>query len=186
MVFCHLNALSDGEFPEMKCTSLTSQPNSWRFSLLLQDKRGGSSIHVYVFTNYAQAIMNYRMGIRRNNARLIKSALFKFMDLFYGRNHPTYQHIESYLIFLDMSCPAELKDLLDSYFSISTSNDPSKGEDWDFVLENIHKSVKSWIPKGEPSESKWLSACRNFDALKALKDKIFKSSGISRRNEVIE
>ncbi len=29
----------------------------------------------------------------------------------------------------------------------------------------------------------WLSACRNLDALKALKDKIVKSSGISRKNE---
>ncbi len=47
----------------------------------------------------------------------------------------------------------------------------------------MNKAVKLWIPKGVPSESMWLAVCRNLDALKALKDKIFKSSGISRKNE---
>ncbi len=111
MVFCYLKALSDGEFPEKKYTSKTSRPTAEGF-LSYSKTREGDPQFMCMFSqtlHYAQAIINYRMGICRNNARLIKSALFKFMDLFHGRNHPTYQHIESYLMLLDMSCPAELK-----------------------------------------------------------------------------
>ena len=54
---------------------------------------------------YAQAIINYRMGIRRNNQLLFQSAMYKIPDLFHGRNHPFYQIIEVYSLcnYLSMS-----------------------------------------------------------------------------------
>ena len=44
--------------------------------------------------------------------------------------------------------PAEVYKLAKDNYTISLSGDPSKGEDWDFVLENKNKIVKSCIPKG--------------------------------------
>ena len=42
----------------------------------------------------------------------------------------------------------EVKPLYEKYFAISLSGDPSRGEDWDFVLENINKKKQSCDPKG--------------------------------------
>ena len=39
-------------------------------------------------TKYSQSILNFRMGIRRNNQQLIHSAKWMSKGLFHGRKHP--------------------------------------------------------------------------------------------------
>ena len=137
------------------CKAKTNSPN---FMYLLNQ-----------VTLYAQAIVNYRMALRRNNSDLALSAIYKLSSLFHGRNHPFYQQIELYSLVQSLLQPTEIKALHDEHYTISLSGDPSKGEDWDFVLENKNKIVKSWIPKGGCKDSYWLTGCRNAVSLERIK-----------------
>ena len=122
-------------------------------------------------TIYAQAIINYRMALRRNNSKLALSAVYKLSSLFHGRNHPFYQRIELYSLVQSFLFPSsEVQEQHASFYTISVSGDPSKGEDWDFILENKNKIVKSWIPKGGCKDSYWLTGCRNADMFEKIKE----------------
>ena len=46
-----------------------------------------------VFT-YALAIMINKLGDRNNNEKIQSTGRYKFMELFYGFNHPIYREIE--------------------------------------------------------------------------------------------
>ena len=109
---------------------------------------------LYIFSQvatYAFAIVNFRMGMRRNNHMVMLSAVSKICGLFHGRNHPFYQLIEIYYIAQLFAMHDEFKPTYQQYSTISVSGDPSKAEDWDFVLENVNKKTQSWIPKGIPT-----------------------------------
>ena len=123
-------------------------------------------------TLYAQAIINYRMSLRRNNNKLGLSAIYKLSSLFHGRNHPFYQKIELYSLVQQFLLPSEVKEMYENFYSISISGDPSKGEDWDFILENKNKIVKSWIPKGGCKDSYWITGCRNADTFEKIRDTV--------------
>ena len=92
--------------------------------------------------NYAFAVINFRMALRRNNLKLAQSAMYKLSDLFYGRIHPFYQLIECHFSAQMFCMHDEVKPLFGNFFTISMSGDPSKGESWDFVLENINKHTQ--------------------------------------------
>lgn len=120
-------------------------------------------------TRFSQAIINFRMAVRRNNSDLIKSAKYMTKELFNGRSHPKYQSIEVYDTLQDLMMPEAVMHLNDAYTSITTTGNHSTGEDFDFILEEKNRQVKSWIPKGVPTDSIWLSVCRNNDMLEKLK-----------------
>ena len=65
-----------------------------------------------------------------------------------------------------MLCPEPLITILNRNQSYTTSGDKSKGEDWDFVLENINKTSKGWIPRGVPIEAMWVTTYINLDRYK--------------------
>ena len=120
---------------------------------------------------YAQVIINFRMAMRLNNSRLAYSAIYKISPLFYGRNHPFYQQIEFYYMVQMFLQPSQVKSLIDRNFTISLSNDRSRGEDWDFILEGKNKIIKSWIPKGASRDKYWTTACRNTELLEIRRAK---------------
>ncbi|CAG2235922.1 unnamed protein product [Mytilus edulis] len=43
----------------------------------------------------------------------------------------------------------------------------------DFVLENINRKSKMWMPSGLPDKKKWLEVCRNIDRLDELQDHMY-------------
>ena len=131
--------------------------------------------------NDRTTIINYRMAMRRNNSVLAQSAVHKIGDLFHGRNHPFYQLIEVYFMTSSFGNPEEVNDLLDKYFTISMSSDESKGEDWDFLLENVNEITQSWVPKGVPNEAMWKTACRNTDKLLTLSTTHHDLIGVKQR-----
>lgn len=120
-------------------------------------------------TRYSQGILNFRIGIRRKNARLTESAKMMTRNLFHGRNHPKYQEIELVDTMIRNLMPADLKDFFEKFESITKSKDHSKGQGYDFILEELNKEVKSWLRKGVSSDSLWLCVCRNHDLLKISK-----------------
>ena len=77
-------------------------------------------------------------------------------ELFHGRNHPIYQHIEMVDNFIQRIMPEDLKEFLDHHCSISRSGHKSMGQGYDFELEVENKAVKNWIKQGVPSKEMWL------------------------------
>lgn len=73
---------------------------------------------------------------------LAQSAVYKLSDIFYGRRHPFYQLIEFHFLAQMFTIQEDVKPVYEKYFSISLSGDASKGESWDFVLENINKHTQ--------------------------------------------
>ncbi|CAC5391852.1 unnamed protein product [Mytilus coruscus] len=118
---------------------------------------------------FSQGIINYRMGVRRNNAQLMKSAKYMTKELFSARSHPKYQAIEVFDTLQDILMPIEVSKLNDKYSSFSTTGNKSLGEDADFVLEEKNRQLKSWIPKGIPRDLIWQSVCRNNEVLEKVK-----------------
>ena len=49
--------------------------------------------------------------------------------------------------------------------SFSASGNERKGEEVDFVLENLNRKSIRFMPPGLPSDDKWLTICRNIDKL---------------------
>ena len=130
--------------------------------------------YMYMFqmvSRYSQAIVNMRMGIRRNNSTLIQSAKFMSKGLFHGRTHPRYQQIEMIETLQRKLMPNDLKTFISMHESMSRT-DSSKGQGYDFILEEINKGVKSWIRRGVASDSMWLSICRNYDKLLQMRHKV--------------
>ena len=109
------------------------------------------------------------MGIRRNNADLCKSAKYRTKEIFHGRSHPKYQKIEIYDTLQDTLMPKDVRDLNDSFASITTSGNNSAGQDFDFVLEEKNRQLKAWIPKGTPTDQIWQTVCRNDKKLEKVK-----------------
>lgn len=111
---------------------------------------------------YAQAIINFREGIRNNNWSLIKTGLFKFAPLFHARNHPKYQQIELREAINEMILPEPLHKFVGENQSLGKKG---KMEDMDFQLENVNKRSKSWNPVGVPTEEDWMRTFRNLKKL---------------------
>ena len=113
----------------------------------------------------AFAIIKFRMTLHWNNIKLAQSGDV-LRDVFYGRNHPFYELIEFHFLVQIFTIQDEVKPFYEKYFTVSLSRDSSKGEEWDFHLENINKLTQGWIPKnGVLTETMWTNACRNVDQL---------------------
>ncbi len=129
-------------------------------------------------TKYLQAIIHFRMGLRRNNSSLLQSSTFVFKGIFHGRRHPIYSLIEVNEAVLRRVCRASVAQFLDSHEAVSKSGDPSKGQDFDFILEETNSETKHWIPRGVPTDQSWQQVCRNLDLLKEVKEKVKDLSGV--------
>ena len=109
------------------------------------------------------------MALRRNNYQLLETAKWMSKELFHGRNHAKYQYIEMYELFVRQILPAEVRQLISHHCSISKSGHLSKGQGYDFILEEENKQVKSWLKGGIRSDKIWLATCRNHQSLKHIK-----------------
>ena len=126
----------------------------------------------------SQGIINFRMAIRRNNSGLMHSAKFMTKELFYIRNHPKYQQIESYDHLQYILMPPSVKFLSDINISVTTSGKNSSGEDLDFILEEKNRQLKQWVSKGIPTDEVWQTICRNNIILERLKNNAYGLLGL--------
>ncbi len=67
--------------------------------------------------------------------------------------------------------------------SFTISGDRSRGQDADFILEEVNKETKSWLARGVPSDDMWQTVCRNLDGLKSIKKKMKDMTG-TRTTEI--
>ena len=126
--------------------------------------QGVNANFMYIFEmvcKYVQGIINFRIAIRRNNFPLLQSAKYMTRQLFQAQNHPKYQDLEMYEQFVHQIMPSELVSFFNSHSSLSKSGHLSKGQGYDFVLEEENRTVKSWLKRGVPKEKVWWVTCRN-------------------------
>ena len=163
----------------VKCQNENVQATAEGFiSYAKSSERCANFLYMFEMTcKYSQGIMNFRMGIRRNNPELLQAAKWMTKELFHGRNHPKYQEIEMYENFVSMILPPELKDYFKQHCSLSKSGHQSKGQGYDFILEEENKNVKGWLKRGVPTDVTWLATCRNHQALKTVKETVLSLSG---------
>ena len=133
-------------------------------------------------TIYSQSIINFRMGIRRNNSLLVQSAKLMSRGLFHGRNHPRYQCIEIVDSMQRELMPEEMTYFVESHESMSKTGDKSRGQGFDFILEELNKEIKVWMHRGVPTDNMWLSVCRNHDFLKSIRETLLNSVSVSKEN----
>ena len=138
------------------------------FKTIMSSNPRWAYLHVQVL-RFSQAIINLRMGIRRNNSDLVRSAKFHLKELFYGRSHPHYQSIELFDTLQYHFMPTEVKQIWDENVSFTVSGNVSRGQDMDFLLEEKNRAVKQFIPSGSiPSEETWDSICCNLQYIEDL------------------
>ena len=139
-------------------------------------KQGYNSNYMYLFEmvcKYTQGIVNFRMATRRNNWTLLQSAKWMTKELFHGRSHPKYQDIEIYDQFVQHIMPEKVKQFVRLNATMSKTGHPSKGQGYDFILEEENKSLKIWLKRGTPTDKMWFSTCRNHQYLKQIRDHVF-------------
>lgn len=114
---------------------------------------------------FSFALHVFRAGVRRNNSDVILASRSHFSPLFFGLNMPFY--MEAYIrdSMIRVHCPSAVHDFIKQNESYSVSGNESKGEGGDFVLENLNRKSKSFMPPGLPSDEKWLTISRNIDKL---------------------
>ena len=133
---------------------------------------------------FALAIVNFRMGTRRNNSRLIRSGKYMFNSMFHGRKHPIYALIDVNDALIYHIAPEPVKNFISTNESCNKhANDKSSGQDADFMLEEANKETKSWIPRGVPDDKAWQTVCRNLPHLHSIKQKIEQLTGVATTGE---
>lgn len=174
MIF-HLGTILELVKPYVeKCLHEKHDPSPQDYISYVKTKSDNAN-YLYLFEmvcRYTQAIINIRMAVRRNNYILLQAGKFMSKELFHGRNHPKYQDIEVFDHFVHQLMPVELKTHFASHCSLSKSGNKSKGQGFDFILEEENKSVKTWLKRGVPTEKVWLSTCRNNQSLKQIKKSV--------------
>ncbi|XP_052075429.1 uncharacterized protein LOC127712863 [Mytilus californianus] len=125
-----------------------------------------------VFT-YCLALHVFRAGIRRDNSTAIQAGKVKFSPLFFGFNMPFYMETFIRDSFVRVQCPPEVLAFIGANESYSASGHDSKREGGDFVLENINRKSKMWMPSGLPDKKKWLEVYCNIDRLDEVQDHMY-------------
>lgn len=180
LLIFHLSTLLELVRPYVqKCVVETKQASAEGFISFVKTQENNANF-MYLFEMacmYSQGLINIRMGVCRNNSKLLQAGKWMSKELFHGRNHPKYQEIEIYETFVFHLLPLELENFLNSNCSVSKSGHESKGQGYDFLLEEENKTVKSWLKRGVPTEKLWLTVCRNHQVLKKIRKKVLDLTG---------
>lgn len=159
-----------------KCKGDGQDPTSKGFLEVYKKELYTDSTFRHLFnlvSRFSQAIINFRMGVRRNNSELIRSAKFMSKELFFARNHPKYQSIIIHDELQYAMMPEVVKMAWDKHSSITKSGHDSLGQDFDYVLEESNREVKSYIAPGQmPTRKLWTTLCRNSEHLSNLSRKL--------------
>ena len=113
--------------------------------------------------NCALAVYLFKQGIRNNNEFVVTASRIKFMDLFFGCNHPYYREV----LYRDVRNKVMYSDIVSElrsrYVSYSSTTLKCKSEGGDFKLENKVKRQKLLAPKGPITSEKWQTVNRALD-----------------------
>ena len=115
---------------------------------------------------FLHAMMLFRTGCRKGNARAIISARDKMSLLFFARNHQRYQRIMTLNRFVEAMMPAEVKNVVHSSYTLSRVGNVGHYQGGDACLEEVNKEAKAWLsPTGVPTPKEWLKVFNNLDTM---------------------
>ncbi|XP_062590246.1 uncharacterized protein LOC134251841 [Saccostrea cucullata] len=66
-------------------------------------------------------------------------------------------------------CPPAVNEFIRKNEAYTVTGHESKGEGGDFVLENLNRKSKGFMPPGLPTDEKWLTISRNIDKLDEIR-----------------
>ena len=81
------------------------------------------------------AIIITKTGYRHNDVKVHEAGRYKFMDLFFGFNHPIYQEIEYRELSQKIVRPAENLEQRNKNLTYTISEKEGKHQGGDFILE---------------------------------------------------
>ena len=98
-------------------------------------------VHQLGFT-YALAIMINKLGDCNNNESIQSAGQHKFMELFYGFNHPIYQEIEYCDLRQKVVTPSIVRKQRTENLTYTISKNPNKHQGRDFILKvKVHRQT---------------------------------------------
>ena len=93
-------------------------------------------IHTYVNECQDQpSYYNHKNWYRNNDVKVHEAGRYKFMDLFFGFNHPIYQEIEYRELSQKIVMPAEILEQRNKNLTYTISEKEGKHQVGDFILE---------------------------------------------------
>ena len=165
-----------------QCIYSSIQPTANNFMLqYIQSVKENPTIKLIfdMLSHLVQSVINFRLAIRKNDARLLHSSKFMSKELLHGRNHPIYQKIELHDTLQYHMMPTEVQKEVDSFISITRGGSDS-GQDFDYALEEENRNINNFLPKGVvPSDALKLTVSRNLSLLKDLRMSLQSTLNIS-------
>ena len=133
------------------------------------------------FNFYYDLVFNVRSRIRRNNSQFYvvskqKEAYVMFFNM-------TWHDIYRTILRNDMKARALAPDVVNEYMaqneSFSWSWNKFKGEGGDYVTENENKHLKSNLPPGVPSFTRWQMASRDHEVLQKNRESVVRKAAMN-------
>jgi len=119
--------------------------------------------------NYGLAIIVQKIGDRNNNIEVHEAGRYKFLEMFYGFQHPFYQEIEYRDLKVKASYPPEIKDVRNRNLTFSITSTQAKNQGGDFILEGKIKRAS----KGVDDEKMWKTVSRSLDDIIKISKRIY-------------
>jgi len=127
---------------------------------------------------YLQAIINFRNGVRFNRPSLRSAARRAFAPIWSARRHPIYRLIEIAYEEQRLRLRPEIDKLIEERIVTSRSKLSDQHQGHDAILEEINKSLKSFVPS-IPLQRHWEIAARNYTKFSKLRTNFFNVIGYS-------
>ncbi|XP_062590244.1 uncharacterized protein LOC134251839 [Saccostrea cucullata] len=136
---------------------------------LASNKTPNAALMAKIVFDHSLALHVFRAGVRRNNTEVILCSRSKFSPLFFGLNMPFYMEAFVRDSLIRIQCPPAVNEFMRKNETYTVTGNESKGEGGDFVLENLNRKSKSFMPPGLPTDEKWLTISRNIDKLDEIR-----------------
>ena len=128
----------------------------------------------------------YTEGVRKNNIVAIQAAQAVLAPLFYSSHHRIYQYVLLRDAVQRVLMPNQMEVHLEENATFSLSGAKNGGQGADFVHEELNKTVKSYMPPGQPGFRTWVRVCRNASNLVKLKRQLIPENISQRRYKKFE
>ena len=181
----YTSGLEELVYHYVSCAGIAATMEGFKEFYLKHENANLKYLYITI-TRYAQALVNFRAGIRRNNNWLVASAKYHFKELYYARSHPNYAKIEIFDSLQADLMPEEVKQVIDMHTSFTVSGSEFKGQGIDFVLEEINRKIKQYLPSGQiPSDKTWTKICCNLAKYESLRKNLNEIIGLDTNYEHI-
>ena len=120
---------------------------------------------------YLHSMILLKSGIRQNNSTYLNKARATISSLFCSRNKKNYIFLDTLNNINKNLIPVEIQNFIEKNETI-LCKDGKNNEAFDFIVEQINKKIKFWLPIGVPSPHHWIKVVRNYQKLEKVCKKV--------------